>query len=198
MKNFALHSRWTIIAAVLALFASFSQAQTTTWNLDSAHSAVEFSVRHLGLSNVHGHFGKVAGSISLNSADITKSTVNATIDVTGVDTGNEARETHLKSPDFFDVANFASATFVSTSVQKNGAGLTVNGNLTLRGVTKPVVLAIDTLGAPITSPMDKKQHVGYEATTTISRTAFGIGSKFPDAIVSDAIKITIEVEAIQQ
>ena len=197
MKNFALTYRLAIIAAILAIFAPFAFSQSTNWTFDSAHSSVEFSITHMGLSHVHGHFGKVSGAIILNSADVSKSSVNATIDVTGVDTGNEMRNNDLKTEGFFDVSKYATATFVSTSVQKNGAGLIIKGNLTLHGITKPVVLTIDKLGAPITSPMDHKQHAGFSATTTISRKDFAI-SNYPEAVLSDAVKLEIEVEAIQQ
>jgi polyisoprenoid-binding protein YceI len=198
MKNFANYSRLAIVTAVLALFAPFALALSANWKLDSAHSSVQFSITHMGISHVHGHFGTVTGSINLNSADITKSDVNVVIDVTGLDTGNDARNNHLKTPDFFDTTKFTTATFSSTSVQKSGAGLTINGNLTLHGITKPVVLTVDTLGTAITSPMDHKQHSGFSATTTISRKDFAIGTTFPEAILSDAVKLEIEVEAIQQ
>lgn len=197
MKKSALTYRMAIVAAILAIIAPFALAQSTTWNFDSAHSSVEFSITHMGLSHVHGHFGKVSGSISLNAADVTKSSVNATIDVTGVDTSNDARNNHLKTPDFFDTTKYTTATFVSTSVQKTSTGLSVTGNLTLRGVTKPVVLKVET-SQTITSPMDHKQHTGFSATTTISRKDFGIGGNFPEAILSDGVKLEIEVEAIQQ
>jgi polyisoprenoid-binding protein YceI len=197
MKKFALAYRMAIIAAILAILAPFALSQSTTWNIDPAHSGVEFGIRHLGISNVHGQFGKVTGSIILDQANITKSSVNATIDIVGLNTGNDARDTHLKSPDFFDATKFTTATFVSTSVQKEGAGIKISGNLTLHGVTKPVVLTVETLGAPVTNPMDHKQHAGFEATTTISRVDFGVGN-FPDSFLSYAVKLTIEVEAVQQ
>ncbi len=197
MKKFAHSSRLAIVTAILAFFAPFALAQSTTWSIDPAHSGVEFGIRHLGISNVHGHFGKVTGTINLNQADITKSSVSATIDVVGVNTGNDSRDTHLKSPDFFDVSKYTTASFVSTSVQKEGAGIKINGNLTLHGVTKPVVLTVETLGAPVNNPMDHKQHAGFEATATISRVDFGVGN-FPDSFLSYAVKLTIEVEAVQQ
>jgi polyisoprenoid-binding protein YceI len=197
MKNSSLTYRLAIVAAILAIVAPFAFAQATSWNIDPAHSNTEFSIRHLGISNVHGHFGKVSGAINLNSADITKSSVNATIDVAGLETGQEPRDNHLKTPDFFDTAKFATATFISTSVVKSATGLTVTGNLTLHGITKPVTLNVET-SAPITSPMDHKQHAGFSATTTIARKDFDIGSKFPEAILSDAVKLEIEIEAVQQ
>ena len=117
---------------------------------------------------------------------------------TSVDTRQDKRDAHLRSPDFFDVAKYPSATFVSTSVARGGSGFQVSGNLTLHGVTKPVVLDVSGSGTPIASPMDKKQHLGFEATTTIHRLDFGVGPTFPDAVVSDEVKITIELDAVKQ
>jgi len=114
-----------------------------------------------------------------------------------VNTGEDARNTHLKSADFFDVANMPTATFASTSVAKNGNKLTISGNLTLHGVTKPVVLDAEGPNGPVPG-MDHKQHAGFTATTTISRTAFGIGAKFPAAVVGDDVKLTIELDVVKQ
>jgi polyisoprenoid-binding protein YceI len=190
--------RLAILTGILALAAPLAVAQTTTWTSDPAHSEVDFSIKHMSVSNVHGRIGNVAATILLNNADITKSTVTATIDVTTIDTGVAQRDTHLKSDAFFDVAKFPTASFASTSVVKNGGKLTVSGNLTLHGVTKPVVLDVEGPGAPVPGMMDHKPHSGLTATTTISRTAFGIGSSFPAAMVGDEVKLTIELEIVQQ
>jgi polyisoprenoid-binding protein YceI len=186
-----------IAAGLLIMAAPFAMAETSTWKADSAHSEVEFSIKHLGISNVRGHFGKVDATIVYDDKDITKSTVTATIDVTGINTGQDPRDNHLKTDAFFDVAKFASATFASTSVAKTATGLAVTGNLTLHGVTKPVVLNVDGPSAPITG-MDKKPHVGFSATTTIHRTDFGIGSNFPAAVVGDDVQLTIDLDAAKQ
>jgi polyisoprenoid-binding protein YceI len=193
--------RLALLTGILALSAPLALAQTpaqlSTWSNDPAHSEVDFSIKHLGISNVHGRFGKVAATILLNDADITRSTVTATIDVATVDTGEPARDNHLKTDAFFDVAKFPTATFASTSVVKGGSGLTVTGNLTLHGVTKPVVLDVEGPGATVQG-MDHKTHTGYSATTIISRTAFGIGSQFPAAMVGDDVKLTIELDVAKQ
>jgi polyisoprenoid-binding protein YceI len=189
--------RLALVTGILALAAPLALAQTSTWKSDPAHSEVDFSIKHLSVSNVHGRFGKVNATVVWNEADITKSTVTATIGVDTVDTGEEARNTHLKTPDFFDVANLPTATFTSTSVARNGSNLTVNGNLTVHGVTKPVVLDVEGPTAPVPG-MDHKPHSGFSATTTISRSAFGIGPKFPAAIVGDDVKLTIDVEVVKQ
>ena len=189
--------RFTLVTGILALAAPLALAQTSTWTSDPAHSEVDFSISHLAVSNVHGRFGHVNATIAYNEADVTKSTVNATIDVSGVDTGEEARNNHLKSPDFFDVATNPTATFTSTSVSKSGSGLTINGTLTLHGVTKPVVLNAEGPRGPAPG-MDHKPHAGFSATTTIKRTDFGIGSKFPAAVVGDDVKLDIELEVVKQ
>ncbi len=181
----------------LALAAPLSIAQTSTWTPDKAHSEVDFSILHMSLSNVRGHFGNIGGTIVTNDSDITKSTVNVTIDVSTVDTGVGPRDSDLKGASLFDVAQFPTATFVSTSVAKSGNGLTVSGNLTLHGVTKPVVLEAQGPTGPVTG-MDKKPHAGFSATTTISRTAFGIGTKYPSAVLGDEVKLTIDLDVAKQ
>jgi polyisoprenoid-binding protein YceI len=189
--------RLTLVAGILALAAPLALAQTSTWINDPNHSEVDFTITHLAISNVHGRFGHIAATLNYNEADISKSTVNATIDVAGVSTGEEARNNHLKSPDFFDVATYPSATFTSTSVSKSGDTLTINGNLTLHGVTKPVTLTAEGPRGPAAG-MDKKQHAGFSATTTIKRSDFGIGPEFPAAAVGDDVKINIELDVAKQ
>jgi len=184
-------------AVAMAFIAPLALAQTSTWISDPNHSEVDFSITHLTVSKVHGRFGEVNATISYNGSDVTKSTVTATIGVATVDTGVEPRNNHLKSADFFDAANLPTATFTSTSVAKNGNNLTVNGNLTLHGVTKPVVLDVEGPTAPVTDPKGKT-HSGFSATTTLERTAFGIGPKFPAAMVGDQVKLEIDLEVIKQ
>jgi len=189
--------RLAIVSSILALAAPLAMAETSTWVSDPAHSEVDFTITHLAISNVHGRFGHVNATIAYNDADVSKSTVKATIDITGVDTGEDARNNHLKSPDFFNVATNPTATFTSTSVAKSGDALTVNGTLTLNGVTKPVELTVEGPRGPAAG-MDKKQHAGFSASTTIKRTDFGIGSKFPAAMVGDEVKINIELDVAKQ
>lgn len=186
----------SVIATVM-LAAPLALAQTSTWVPDKAHSSVDFSILHMSLSKVRGHFGNIGGTITLNDSDITKSTVNVTIDVSTIDTGVTQRDADLKSPNFFDVAQYPTATFVSTSVAKSGDGLTVSGNLTLHGVTKPVVLQVEGPTGPVPG-MDKKPHAGYSATTTVSRTAFGIATKYPAAMIGDDVKLNIDLDVAKQ
>ena len=190
--------RLVFVTGILALAAPLAMAQYSTWTSDPAHSEVDFSIRHGGVSNVHGRFGSVAATLVYNEADVTKSTVTATIDVSTVDTGVSPRDSDLKSDSFLEVAKFPTATFTSTNVAKNGNKLTVAGNFTLHGVTKPVVLDVEGPSTPAENAMDHKLHSGFSATTTISRTAYGIGAKFPSALVGDDVKLIIELEIIKQ
>ena len=172
-------------------------AQTSTWVPDKAHSEVDFTILHMSLSKVHGRFGNLGGQIVWDQADPAKSTVNVTIDVSSVDTGVGPRDNDLKSANYFDVAQFPTASFGSTSVAKTSSGLTVNGNLTLHGVTKPVVLQVEGPMGPVKG-MGGKMHAGFSATTTIDRTAFGIGAKTPAAMLGDEVQLSIELDAVQQ
>jgi polyisoprenoid-binding protein YceI len=190
--------RLALVTGILALAAPMALAQYSTWTSDPAHSEVDFTIRHGGVSNIHGRFGNVAATLVYNAADVTKSTVTATIDVGTVDTGVTPRDNDLKADSFFDVARFPTATFTSTSVVKNGNKLTVSGNFTLHGVTKPIVLDVDGPSTPVENGMDHKAHSGFSATTTLSRTAYGIGSNFPTVVVGDEVKLTIEVEIVKQ
>jgi polyisoprenoid-binding protein YceI len=189
--------RLAILSGILALAAPLALAQTSTWVSDPNHSEIDFSIVHLSVSKIHGSFGNVKATIVYNEADVTKSTVTATIGVDTVNTGVDQRNTHLKSDAFFDVATMPTATFTSTSVAKNGNHLSVAGNLTLHGVTKPVVLDVVGPNGSMTDPKGKV-HTGFSATTTIDRTAFGIGPKFPAAMIGDDVSLVIELEVVKQ
>jgi polyisoprenoid-binding protein YceI len=189
--------RLALVLGMLAMTAPLAMAQNTSWVSDPAHSEVDFTVTHLSISKVHGKFAKVKARIEMDSADITKSTVTATIDVSTVDTGEVARDNDLRSANFFDVAQFPTATFTSTAVSKRGNGLSIDGNLTLHGVTQPVTLTVEGPNGPVQG-MGGKQHSGFAATTTLSRAAFGIGSKMPAAMVGDEIKLTIDLDVAKQ
>jgi len=172
-------------------------AQSTTWAIDPAHSEIDFAVRHMGVSNIHGRFGGIKGNIVVNDSDSTKSTVSVTIDTTTVDTGVSPRDTDLKSAGWFDVTQFPTASFASTTVTVTGSHIKVDGNLTLHGVTSPVELDVDG-PSPTVPGMDHKPHSGYSATTTIKRKDFGVGPNFPSAAVSDDIKLSIDLEVVKQ
>lgn len=192
-----MNYRSQLLAGILSVSTFLAFGQSSTWVPDKAHSGVDFSIVHLGLSRVHGHFGNLGGTIVLNEADAARSTVNVTIDVRTVDTGVAGRDSDLKSANFFDVAQFPTANFVSTSIAKDGHSLRVSGNLTLHGATKPVILEVEGPTGPIQG-MDKKSHEGFSATTTISRSAFGIAPKVPTAVVGDEVKLTIDLDVAKQ
>lgn len=189
--------RWLCYVPVLALAGTLAMGQASKWIPDPAHSEVDFSILHMSLSNVRGRFGNIAGTIFLNQPDIAKSSVTVTIGVDSIDTGVEARDTVLKSASFFDVDNYPTATFVSTKVEKSGNGLKVTGNLDLHGVTKSVVLEVEGPAGPVTG-MDHKPHAGFSAETTISRAEFGIAPSFPSTIVGDNVKLTMDLEVVEQ
>ncbi len=190
------------ILPLLAALAvpSLALAQATTWNLDPAHTHASFTVRHLVITNVRGEFGKTTGVIHLDEKDPTRSSVEATVDTTTVDTRVPDRDTHLKSPDFFDVAKYPTMTFKSTKVEKAGEGkLKVTGDLTIKGTTKSVVLHVTGPTQAIKDPWGNQRR-GFAATTAISRKEFGLlWNKTVEAgpVVGDEVKIEIEGEAIE-
>ncbi|MBB6142561.1 polyisoprenoid-binding protein YceI [Silvibacterium bohemicum] len=198
MKKIILNN--LLAAVVFATAASAAQAQST-WKIDPAHSQSEFTVRHMAISNVRGRFTNINGIIIFDEKDLAKSSVNATVDTTTVDTGVAQRDGHLKSPDFFEVAKFPTMSFVSRSVAKSGDDYIVNGDLTLHGITKPVVLRLDDPGKEQLGP-DNKPHRGFSATTTIHRQDFGLvwnGTlKSGDNVLGDDVKITLDIEAAQE
>lgn len=187
----------TFAAAALLFVPAGIQAQSTTWTIDPAHSSVNFTIRHMGVSNVHGSLGGVKGTIQFNDKDVTKSSVDATIDATSVSTGVEARDKHLKSPDFFEVDKYPTLTFKSTSLTKNGDKLQLTGDLTLHGVTKPITFELDGPAPPQTGK-DGKTRSGFSAEGTLKRSDFNFGSKFGSAMVGDDVKFSIDVEIDKQ
>lgn len=167
------------------------------WAFDDAHSAADFSVRHMMVTNVKGQMRGVKGVVDIDDKDMTKSKVDVTLDVATITTYNEKRDSHLKSPDFFDAAKFPQIKFVSKKVVKSGAGLTVTGDLTIRGVTKSVDLAVEGPTAAIKDPYGKMKR-GFSANVTINRKDFGVSwNKSLDGggvVVGDDVKISIEGE----
>jgi polyisoprenoid-binding protein YceI len=173
------------------VFASAASAAVETYKIDPVHSSVNFSIRHF-FSNVPGTFTKVAGAIVVDRDDLTKSTVEATIDIPSVNTNNDKRDAHLRSDAFFDAAKFPTAIFKSTAWAKTGDDTyDVTGDLTIKGVAKSVVLHVKSLG--FGPGMNGAQLSGWEATVTVNRNDFGITS-FPKVLGDDAA-ITINVEA---
>jgi len=186
--------RLAIAIAALAFTAS-ALAQTTTWQIDPAHSSAQFSVKHLGVSTVRGAFTKVSGTAKHDPTDPSKGSLDATIDATSVDTRVDMRDKDLRSPNFLDVEKYPTITFHSKHVQSAGVGkLRITGDLTIKGTTKEVVLDVDGPTAPIKDPWGN-QRVGASATTKISRSDFGVSA---DAgMIGDDLTITIDAELIQ-
>jgi polyisoprenoid-binding protein YceI len=187
----------SLTAAALSVASASVYAQTSTWTIDPAHSSVNFQIRHLGVSNVHGSLGGVKGTVNLDDKDMSKSSVEATIDATTVSTGVDARDKHLKSPDFFDVEKYPTITFKSTSLTNTGGKLKLIGDLTLHGVTKSVTLDVDGPATPQTDPKGRTRS-GFSAEGTLHRADFGIGGKFPSAAVGDDVKFSIDIEIDKQ
>ena len=183
------------IAAVL--FATAAWAQGSEWQIDPAHTTVGFTVRHMGISNVHGRFTKVSGSATVDDSDMTKSSVNATMDIASITTGNDSRDNDLRSPNYFDAAQFPTMTFKSKSITKNGDNkLKIVGDLTIKGVTKEVTLDVDGPSSPV--KMGPNQRRGLSASTSVNRKDFGVGAKTPAAMVGEEIKIEIDAELTQK
>jgi polyisoprenoid-binding protein YceI len=187
-----------ISIVTLLLLALPLSALASTWSLDPDHSTAQFKVRHLMISNVRGNFEKISATLHLDEKDITRSRVEVSIDVASINTGVNKRDEHLRSPDFFDVTKFPAMTFVSTRVEKAGPGkLTVTGNLTIKGVTRPVVLRVDGLTPEVRDPWGHVRR-GASATTTINRRDFGITwNKSMDnggVVVGEEVSIQLEVE----
>ncbi len=194
-----MNRRAALLLAALALPA-LSLAQGATWNIDPVHTRSGFTVRHLVISNVRGEFGKTTGKVALDEKDPARSSVEATIDVNTIDTRVADRDAHLKSADFFDVAKYPTITFKSTRVESAGKDrLKVTGALTMKGVTKPVVLEVEGPSAEIKGPMGESRR-GMTARTVVNRRDFGLNwSKAVEAgpVVGDDVKIEIEAEMVK-
>jgi polyisoprenoid-binding protein YceI len=180
---------------------SASPAAPTTWNIDPTHSAAEFKIRHLMISNVKGTFPKLSGVLTLDEADPANSSVDASIEVGSVETRDPQRDAHLKSADFFDVEKFPTMTFQSTSVHSIGAGEgTVEGDLTIRDATHKVVFHVEGPTPPTKDPWGNTR-VGISATTKISRKEFGLTWSAPleagGVMVGDEVTITLDVEFVK-
>ena len=184
------------LGTALVLASSLS-AQVATWTPDKAHSGVDFSITHLSISKVRGHFGVSGGEVQWNEADITKSKVTIAIDVNTVDTNNTRRDADLKGDGWFDTAKFPTGTFTSTAITKEPGGLRIAGTLNAHGITKPVVLTVEGPQGPVTG-MDKKPHMGFSATATLNRADFALGAKYPEAVVGNDVKLTIDLDLAKQ
>ena len=175
--------------------------QTTTWNIDPVHSAAEFKVKHMMISNVKGQFTGVAGSLSLDEGDLLKSSVEASIDAGSVNTREPQRDAHLKSADFFDVEKLPALTFKSTRVSRNSDGeLQVTGDLTIHGISRQVVFEVEGPSSAAKDPWGNTR-LGLSATTKINRKDFGLTwntvLETGGILVSDDVTITLDVQFVK-
>jgi polyisoprenoid-binding protein YceI len=178
--------------------ATVSALGAGTWAIDPVHSTIGFSVRHLMVSKVRGTFDDFNGTITVGE-DGTAS-VSAEIAVASLNTRNEQRDEHLRAADFFDVANHPTATFTSTGVRPDGDGYAVDGELTIKGHTKPVTLALQFSG---TNPgMGQGEVAGFDASVVLNRKDYGVDFEMPletgGAVVGEKVTVTLEIEALKQ
>jgi polyisoprenoid-binding protein YceI len=189
----------TLTATALAL-ALTGSAEAATWSIDASHTRVGFKVRHLMVSWVQGEFADVSGTVEYDPAAPAKTSATVTVQMASVDTRDAKRDEHLRSADFFDVAKYPTMSFTSTSVkQGSGQTLQVLGDLTIRGVTRPVTLVVDGLGQPVTDPWGS-QRVGATATATINRQDFGVSWNGTldsgGVVVGDEVQLVIDVQLV--
>jgi polyisoprenoid-binding protein YceI len=181
------------LALVALAFSLRCAAEVQTWQIDPNHTAAQFSVRHLGISTVRGVFEKTTGTVTFDSQNPTKTSIEATIDANSVNTRVQMRDNDLRSPHFLEVEKYPTITFKSTRAEAAGAGkLKLTGDLTIHGVTKQVVLDVDASSQSITDPMGKGLRMGANATTKIDRKDFGI--TYLPGVVGDEIQIVLDVE----
>jgi len=191
-----LFSRIAITAGLAAVLSLPAAAATSSWQIDPAHSSAQFAVKHLMISTVRGAFTSVKGSLQFDDKDITKSTVDVTIDVNSVDTRVPDRDKDLKSDHFFDADHFPTITFKSKRVEQVAPGkLKVTGDLTIHGITKEAVLDVDGPTAPVKDPWGN-QRIGVSASSKITRQDFGI--TYGPGMIGDEISITIDAELTQK
>jgi len=188
-----------ILGALVAALPALALGATSTWKLDTAHTTSAFTVRHFVISSVRGEFGKTVGKVVLDDQDVTKSSVEATVDVTTLNTREPKRDEHLRSPDFFDAAKYPTMTFKSTKVEKDGEGkLKVAGDLTLRGVTKPITLDVAGPTQEIKDPQGNARR-GFSATGKLKRQDYGLAwSKLVEAgpVVGDEVTLLLDGELV--
>ncbi len=174
----------------------------TTWNVDSTHSVVEFKVKHMMISNLKGYFTGVTGTLSLDEADLTQSSVEAAIEIASIYTMDEGRDAHLKAADFFDAEQFPTMKLKSTHVAvKSDGELVVTGDLTIKGVTRSVKFAVEG-PTPATKDPWGNTRIGLAATTKINRKDFGLtwnaALEAGGVMVSEDVSISLDLELVKQ
>jgi len=191
---------FTLLTLISFLLPSLALA--STWTIDPAHSDIGFKIRHMMISNVVGNFEQYTGTVEINEQELSKSTINVTIDTKSINTGITKRDDHLRSADFFDVAQYPTMTFVSRKAEVVGTDqFRITGDLTLHGVTKTVVLAVDGGGTEVKDPWGAIRR-GATATTQINRKDFGLAwnalLESGGVLVGDEVKIVLNVELIKK
>lgn len=169
----------------------------STWQIDPAHSSANFSVKHMMIAKVHGGFEKVSGTLQYDPSDITKASIEASIDAASINTREAQRDGHLKCADFFDVEKYPTLNFKSKKVEKDGEDLKVTGDLTIHGVTKEVVLAVEGPTAEMKDPYGNIK-IGISATTKIKRKDFGLtwnaALEAGGVLVGDDVAISLDIQ----
>lgn len=190
-----------VLAAFLALAPALGLAEASTWNVDPMHTHASFSVRHLVISNVRGDFQKLSGTVKMDDKDVTKSSIEVAIETASIDTRIAKRDEDLRSEAFFDAAKYPTITFKSTKIEKAGKDkLKVVGDLTMHGVTKPVVLHVDGPTAEVKDPWGNTRR-GFSGSTKLNRRDWGLTySKAIEAgpVVGDEVNIELEGELVKQ
>lgn len=186
---------FTLVAATAFSMSVFAQKVLVS---DPAHSRIQFTVTHLGISDITGSFDKASLSINADEKNFTASKLNFDANINSINTHIEARDNHLKSADFFDAEKYPTLNFVSSSLKKKGKNeYTLVGNLTLHGVTKPVVVRLIYKGSVI-NPMSKKETYAYQVLGSIKRSEFAVGNNFPEAVISDVVHIKGDFELTEK
>ncbi len=191
-----------LAAALLPALAAPAFAQSTVWEIDPAHSTVQFSVRHLMISNVRGEFGKITGTVRLDESDLARSAVEVTVDATTINTHEPQRDAHLRSGDFLNVANFPTMTFRSKRIAAVGSGkYKLTGDLTIRGVTREVTFDVEGPSAAIKDPWGNVR-AAATATARINRKDFGVSwnaaMEAGGVVVGDEVNIAIDLELVKK
>jgi polyisoprenoid-binding protein YceI len=190
-----LKKNFSIVLLAFVLVASYANGAVTKYDTDAAHSNIGFSMPILsGLSNVRGKFTDFTVAIVYDDADVTKSSVNATIKAASIDTGIERRDAHLRTADFFDAEKFPEITFASNRIEKKGKQLIAHGTFTMRGVTKEIALPF-TINGVVKDPKTGKSTLGLTARTTVNRRDYGINFSRPDNpnFLGDQVEIELNI-----
>jgi polyisoprenoid-binding protein YceI len=185
------------IVAVAALLFAFKTIENATWSLDKAHAKLGFTITHLMVSDVEGWFKTFDAKVTSSKEDFSDAVAEMTADVNSINTDNEQRDKHLKSPDFFDAAKYPAITFKSKTFKKvSDKNYKVTGDLTMHGITKTVEL--DATCRVGTNPMSKQTIAGFKITGLIKRADFGIGTSMTSALLGDEVSIVANAEFIKK